>query len=114
MGTSENTEMGSCKIAEEMRTSLVLFVVFTTALAGKHYLIETGDTETRMAEGGNGGGVGDYQAGGGGGTNGGPGGAHCVCNCNNDYGWFGDNWKFGNADIKFSVCESCTCNCPLL
>merc|ERR1711862_1035123 len=98
MGTSENTEMCSCKIAEEMRTSLVLFMVITTALAGNHYLIETGDTETRMAEGGNGG----------------PGGAHCVCNCNNDYKWFGDNWKFGNADIKFSVCESCTCNCPLL
>merc|ERR1712243_422942 len=36
--------MGSCKIAEEMTISLVLFLVFTTALAGKHYLIETGKT----------------------------------------------------------------------
>merc|ERR1711982_263651 len=80
--------MGSCKIAQEMRTSLILFVVFTTALAGKHYLIETGDTETKMAEGGNGGGgVGDYLGGGGGGTSGGDVGAGCICNCNRDYGF---------------------------
>merc|ERR1711942_316643 len=95
--------MGSCKIAEEMRTSLVLFVVFTTALAGKHYLIETGDTETKIAEGGNGGagGVGEYDYGG-------AGGAACTCNCN-DYVediLLPKEWMNG---MVWNICEPCIC-----
>merc|ERR1711862_1043720 len=105
MGTSENTEMCSCKIAEEMRTSLVLFMVITTALAGNHYLIETGDTETKIAEGGNEGGVGDYGGRGGGRINWVPGRAHCACVCND----YVDPWGIP-IPMNNSVCDACVCN----
>merc|ERR1712215_113817 len=42
--------MGSCKVAEEMRTALVFILAFTTALAGKKYLIETGNVEPEKIE----------------------------------------------------------------
>merc|ERR1711862_1026635 len=38
-----NTGLCSCKVAEKMRTALIFFSAFTIALAGKKYLIETGE-----------------------------------------------------------------------
>merc|ERR1712055_1103253 len=39
-----------CKVAEKMRTALVFIFAVTTTMAGKNYIIETGDAEPKKAE----------------------------------------------------------------